>query len=176
VIARRVEELACEVAGNLKKRERPVAVVVLQGAFVFAADLLRALPAGLGIDMGFLRCESYGSGTRSSGRVVLLQDLDASLDLKGRTALLIDDILDTGLTLRYLHKHVKARGARKILTCVLLRRRGRIRSQGIRADFAGFDVGKEFFVGYGLDWAGKHRNLPCLATLELEPGARGGKT
>jgi len=161
----RVAELGAEVARGLSPQERPVAVVVLQGAFVFAADLLRNLPAELGIEIGFLRCESYGARTKSSGRVVLLQDLDPGLDLRGRTVLLIDDILDTGLTLRYLVKLLRARGAKRVSICVLLRRRGAKQRHGVRADFAGFDIGPHFVVGYGLDHAGKHRNLPDLAAL-----------
>jgi hypoxanthine phosphoribosyltransferase len=164
-LAKQVEVISAKIGRQLSPHERPVAVVVLQGAFVFAADLLRQLPARLGLEIGFLRCDSYGSGTRSKGRVVLLQDLDPALDLRGRTILLIDDILDTGLTLRYLVKHLKARGAGRVRICVLLRRRGAKRRQGIRADFCGFDIGPEFVVGYGLDHAGRHRNLPDLAAL-----------
>jgi hypoxanthine phosphoribosyltransferase len=137
-IARRVRALGREIGQSLSPDERPLAVVVLQGAFVFAAD-----------------------------RVMLLQDLDSELDLRGRTILLIDDILDSGLTLGFLVAHLKARGAERIRVCVLLRRKQRKRSPApaVDADFAGFLVGDGFFVGYGLDHAGRHRNLPDLAVL-----------
>jgi len=166
-IARRVRALGRKIARAIAPDERPLAVVVLQGAFVFAADLLRHLPDELGIEVGFLRCDSYGAGTRSKGRVVLLQDLDARLDLRGRTILLIDDILDSGLTLSYLVSHLKARGAERIRICVLLRRKRRMRAPvpAVQADFVGFDVDTGFYVGYGLDCASRHRNLPDLAVL-----------
>jgi hypoxanthine phosphoribosyltransferase len=164
-IARRVAELGAEIARALSPRERPVAVVVLQGAFVFAADLLRHLPAALGLEIAFLRCESYGAQTRSKGRVMLLQDLDSSLDLRGRTVLLVDDILDTGLTLHFLARRLRSRGAARIRICALLRRRGGIRYRSVKPEFVGFEVGPEFFVGYGLDLAGKYRHLPDLMAL-----------
>ncbi|MCW8131616.1 MAG: hypoxanthine phosphoribosyltransferase [Planctomycetota bacterium] len=172
-LARRVAGLGAEIARRVRPAERPVAVVVLQGAFVFAADLIRHLPPALGLEIGFLRCESYGTGTVSQGRVVLLQDLDAAIDLRGRTVLLIDDILDTGLTLRYLIRHLTMRGAGRVRVCVLLRRKGAKQRQGVKADFCGFDIGPDFVVGYGLDHAGRHRNLPDLAAVHLEkPAAR----
>jgi len=174
-IQSRVQALGLQISTHLKRRERPVAVVVLHGAFVFAADLLRCIPARIGLEIAFLRCESYGHRTRSSGRVVLLQDLDPTLDLSGRTVLLIDDILDTGLTLRYLLRHLKARGASRILTCVLLRRKTHYDKQAACADFSGFEVGPQFFVGYGLDYAGRHRNLPYLAALDNPKQAQRGR-
>lgn len=166
-IARRIRALGREIGRSLSPGERPLAVVVLQGGFVFAADLLRYIPDEVGIEVGFLRCDSYGAGTTSKGRVVLLQDLDTTLDLRGRTILLIDDILDSGLTLGFLVQHLKARGVGRIRVCVLLRRKHRKNASppAINADFAGFHVGDGFFVGYGLDHAGRHRNLPDLAVL-----------
>lgn len=175
-IARRVGQLAARIGRALSPDERPVAVVVLQGAYVFAADLLRRLPARLGLEIAFLRCESYGTGTRSKGRVALLHDLNAGLDLRGRAALLVDDICDTGLTLRFLIRHLRRRGARRVHSCVLLcRRRGTCAAEA-QPDFVGFKVGDEFFVGYGLDWGGRYRNLPDLAALDgrcRSPGGRG---
>ncbi len=172
-IKARVEELGAEVSAQLKARDRPVAVVVLQGAFVFAADLLRRIPPRIGLEIAFLRCESYGNATKSKGNVMILQDLDAGIDLRNRTVLLIDDILDTGLTLETLAGHMRSRGARTLLTCVLLQRKERA-AKGLKADFVGFYTGSEFFVGYGLDHAGKHRNLPDLAALKKPPQIRKG--
>jgi len=164
-IARRLETLACEVHASILPRERPIAVVVLQGAFIFAADLLRRFPCNYKLDVAFLRCQSYGSGTRSSGRVLLLQDIDPDIDLHGRTVLLIDDILDSGLTLRFLAAHLRRRGAARVRLCVLLERKHRPAGR-IKADYAGFSIGPEFIVGYGLDHNGRYRHLPDLAALK----------
>ncbi|MCY3020211.1 MAG: phosphoribosyltransferase family protein [Planctomycetota bacterium] len=168
-IASRLATLAPEVYAAMAKRHRPIAVIVLQGAFVFAADLLRRLPSDFKIEVAFLRCESYGSATRSSGRVLLLQDIEPDLDLRGRTVLLIDDILDTGLTLGFLVDHLRKRGAGEIRSCVLLRRHLGAGAERIRPDFAGFEVGGEFVVGYGLDYESCYRNLPDLAALVTGP-------
>jgi hypoxanthine phosphoribosyltransferase len=138
-----------------------VAVVVLQGAFIFAADLLRHLPPGLAFEVAFLRCQSYGSRKRSSGRVMLLQDLEPELELRGRTVLLIDDIYDSGLTMSFLMEHLRKRGARTVVPCVLVRR-AVPRARSAPRVLAGFEVGKEFVVGYGLDLNGKFRHLPDL--------------
>jgi hypoxanthine phosphoribosyltransferase len=165
-IARRLPGLAREVHAAIRDEKRPIAIVVLQGAFIFAADLLRRLSPGFKIDIAFLRCESYGAGTRSSGRVLLLQDIDQSVNLGGRTVLLVDDILDSGLTLRFLAGHLRQRGAGRIRTCVLLKRKQPRGTPRIRPDFCGFSVGPDFVVGYGLDYNGRYRHLPYLAALK----------
>ena len=165
-IERRLEELAGEIQRRVSARERPIAIVVLQGAFIFAADLLRRLSPGFKLDIAFLRCESYGAGTRSSGRVLLLQDIDHSVNLAGRTVLLVDDILDSGLTLRFLVGHLRQRGAGRIRICVLLKRKQPRGTPRIRPDFCGFSVGPDFVVGYGLDYNGRYRHLPYLAALK----------
>jgi hypoxanthine phosphoribosyltransferase len=168
-IARRLQELAADIARDISPAERPIAIVVLQGGFIFAADLLRQLPAEYEVDVAFMRCQSYGSSTSSSGKVLLLQDLDSEIDLRGRTALLIDDILDTGNTIRFLADHLIRRGAARVCLCVLLTRSASSHSQAIKPDFAGFEIGSEFVVGYGLDYAGRYRHLPDLAALILSP-------
>jgi len=172
-ITRRLAVLAKAIHEKIPAREKPIAVVVLQGGFIFAADLLRQLPAAYAIDVAFLRCQSYGSGTRSSGRVMLLQDIDSEIDLRGRTVLLIDDILDSGLTLEYLVDHLRRRGAKRIRVCVLLHRNPSAKTNRIEPDFAGFSVRSEFVVGYGLDYAGRFRHLPGLAALDLKALAEG---
>ncbi|HYG78541.1 MAG TPA: phosphoribosyltransferase family protein [Planctomycetota bacterium] len=164
-IYRRLSAMARAIPRRIPVRERPIAIVVLQGAFIFAADLLRRLPSTYDIDVAFLRCQSYGSGTKSSGRVMLLQDIDSEIDLRGRTVLLIDDILDSGLTLKFLTDHLKRRGAKRIRVCVLLHRNPGSNASGIVPDLAGFPVRSEFVVGYGLDYAGRYRHLPGLAAL-----------
>ena len=150
----------------------PLAVVVLNGAFIFGADLLRALGAGFPLDVAFVQCRSYGARTRSSGEVTVVQDLDAGIPLRGRTVLLIDDILDTGLTLKFLVNHLRRRGAGEVRVCVLLRRRAR-RAQRPQADFVGFDVGPGFFVGYGLDYDGQYRHLEDLVIRKCSSHHRG---
>ncbi|HLX60224.1 MAG TPA: phosphoribosyltransferase family protein [Planctomycetota bacterium] len=165
-IAARLKPLAAEICAAIHPDERPIAVVVLQGGFIFAADLLREFPPEFPIEIAFLRCQSYGNATQSSGKILLVNDLDAELDLHGRTALLIDDILDTGRTLRFLADHLLRRGAAKVRLCVLLKRAENEMPPAIAADFAGFSIGSEFVVGYGLDHAGKYRHLPGLAALK----------
>jgi hypoxanthine phosphoribosyltransferase len=166
-IEQRLARIAADVKKSVPARERPIAVIVLQGGFIFAADLLRLLPQNYPLDVAFLRCESYGAATRSSGRVLLLQDLDQSINLHGRTVLLIDDILDTGLTMRFLVEHLKRRGARRVKICVLLHRRGAAKGR-LKPHFYGFSVGRDFVVGYGLDYNGRYRHLPDLAALQPE--------
>jgi hypoxanthine phosphoribosyltransferase len=165
-IARRLRTLAKQIHRELKNGSRPIAVIVLQGGFIFAADLLRRFPENFLIDVAFLRCQSYGSRTSSSGKVILLQDIEPNLDLRGRTVLLIDDILDTGLTMKFLVSHLRRRGARDVKLCVLLDRKHLSGRRRIEAQFAGFPVGREFVVGYGLDFAGKYRHLPYLGALQ----------
>lgn len=168
-IARRTADLARDLATEVPPEERPLAVVVLQGAFIFAADLLRKVPKGYPIDVAFLRCQSYGSQMVTSGRVMLLHDIDLDVDLRGRTVILIDDILDTGLTLQFLIDHLKRRGVARVVVCVLLARRGK--RAKVNADFTGFKIGDEFVIGYGLDFDGKYRQLPYISYLP-----RGGKS
>lgn len=168
-IQRRLGQMAREICRTVPSRERPLAVIVLQGAFIFGADLLRRFPADYPLDVAFLRCQSYGSQTYSSGHVLLMQDIEPSVDLRGRTVLLIDDILDSGLTTRFLINHLKQRGAGRVRLCVLLHRQRGQRGAGDDRpvpDFAGFPVGPQFIVGYGLDFDGRYRHLPDLAALD----------
>lgn len=167
-IAARLGEMAGEIQAAIHPSERPVAIVVLQGAFIFAADLLRKFSPEYPIEVAFLRCQSYGPATRSSGKVLLLQDVDPELDLRGRTVLLLDDILDTGGTMNFLAEHLLRRGAARVSLCVLLERGANRERWALRPDFAGFDAGDGFVVGYGLDINGRHRHLPYLATLKTE--------
>ena len=165
-IAQRLKPLADEIREKIPASERPIAVAVLQGGFIFAADLLRELPPDYPIHIAFVRCQSYGDARYSSGKVLLLNDIDAEIDLHGRTVLLIDDILDTGHTLRFLADHFLRRGAAKVRLCVLLKRAVNKDATVIAADFTGFEIGSEFVVGYGLDHAGRYRNLPDLAAVK----------
>jgi len=156
----RVAELGRAIARDYAGAS-PVLVGVLQGAVPFLADLMRELPLDLTVD--FLRASSYGSGTNSSGAVRLLSDL--TVDIKGRPVLLVDDIVDTGLTLAMLKRTLEARGPLSVRTCVLLDKQGRRRTE-IDVDYVGFTIPNVFVVGYGLDYDGLYRNLPHVATLE----------
>jgi hypoxanthine phosphoribosyltransferase len=163
-IARRVSELGAEIDARLPPG--PLTVVgVLRGAFMFMADLVRAIPRELTCD--FLGVRSYGDATVSSGVVEITSDLGAPL--AGRHVLLVEDIADTGLTLRYLLDLLRARGPASLHTCALLAKPG-YRSPGTPlaglVDFVGFDAPNDFVVGYGLDARQLYRNLPYIAVIE----------
>ena len=136
-------------------------VCVLKGAFVFLADLLRALPDTTTID--FVAISSYGKSTRSSGEVRLLKDLDTGLE--GRGVVIVEDIVDTGLTLTYLQDILRARGPKSLRTACLLSKPSR-RKVDVKVDYVGFTIEDKFVVGYGLDYAEHYRNLPYIGIVE----------
>jgi hypoxanthine phosphoribosyltransferase len=153
-------EIALQVSGNL------TVIGVLKGSFVFLADLVRALDtAGLPCHVEFLRLSSYGSKQKASGDVVLIGDYPDVDD--DRTVLLVDDIVDTGNSLTYAVKLLKASGRERILTCTLLDKPSR-REVDIDVDFVGFSIPDEFVVGYGIDYAEDYRSLPYLGMVEKE--------
>lgn len=152
------EEISRDYAGkNL------LLVSVLKGSVVLMADLMRAISVRCKID--FLAVSSYGSSTRTSGNVKLLKDLDHPVD--GMDILLVEDILDSGLTLHYIREMLDTRGAASIKICTLLDKPER-RKADIHADYVGFTVPDAFVVGYGLDYAEKYRNLPYIGILKPE--------
>jgi hypoxanthine phosphoribosyltransferase len=158
-IARRVQELAREIDGKLPAG--PLTVVgVLRGAFVFMADLVRAMPRQLTCD--FLGVRSYGDATVSSGVVEITSDLGSPIS--GRHVLLIEDIADTGLTLKYLQDLLLARGPLSLHTCVLMAKPKL--PETLKIDFIGFEAPSAFVVGYGLDAAQIYRNLPYIGAIE----------
>ncbi len=160
-IADRITELAETVAGlNL---DRLLVVPVLTGSFVFASDLLRGLHrAGLAPEVDFLSVSSYRDGTKSLGQVDILRDL--RLDVADRNVLLIDDILDTGRTLAFAKDLIAARGAKRVISCVLLDKKAR-RSVAIEADYVAFECPPVFVVGYGMDLASRFRELPFVGRV-----------
>jgi hypoxanthine phosphoribosyltransferase len=163
-IAARLEELAGEI--KAQRFERLLIVAVLKGSFVFAADLIRALHrAGLEPEVDFLTLASYRKSKTSSGNVEILRDLDLSVE--GRNVLLVDDVLDSGRTLVFAKDLLTARGARKILTCVLLDKKVP-RAVNVAADFRAFDCADEFVVGYGMDVAHRYRELPYVGRVVNE--------
>lgn len=148
--------------------DRPILLVgVLKGAFVVMADLARYIRLPLEFD--FMAVSSYGAATKSSGVVRILKDLDH--DLEGLDVLVVEDIVDSGLTLKYLLKNLAARKPASLEVAALLRKVG-IQQVELDLRYVGFDIPNEFVVGYGLDFAEKYRNLPYIATLK--PSAYGG--
>jgi hypoxanthine phosphoribosyltransferase len=165
-IRRRIDAMARVLADELPPGELHC-VAILQGSFVFVADLARALASrGIALIMDFITLSSYGGGTASSGTITLRHDL--ALPVAGRHVLVVDDILDTGLTLQSLCRLLVDRGAASIRTCVLIDKPARRRA-AVQADTVGFTIGDVFVVGYGLDHGGRYRHLPCLATLAIAP-------
>lgn len=159
-LAARVAELGRTIARDYASGN-PVLVGVLLGAVPFVADLMRELSIELTVD--FIRASSYGAGTSSSGTVRILADL--TVDITDRHVLLVDDIVDTGLTLAALKRTLEARRPRSVRTCVLLDKAGR-RQADVTVDYVGFTIPNVFVVGYGLDHDGLYRNLPYVAALE----------
>jgi hypoxanthine phosphoribosyltransferase len=160
-IATRIEALAKDIAAlNLQSL---LVVPVLTGSFVFAADLLRGLHrAGLTPEVDFITVSSYRQGTKSAGQVDILRDLQ--LDVTDRDVLLIDDILDTGRTLAFAKDLIAARGAARVVSCVLLEKKVR-RAVTVEADFVAFECPPVFVVGYGMDIAGRYRELPFVGKV-----------
>ncbi len=158
-IAARVGELGATIARDYGE-QAPVVVPVLKGSFVFAADLVRSVP--LPVRVEFLGVQSYGSGTTSTGAVRIIQDL--AHPIEGEDLLVVEDIVDTGLTLAYILNLLKARNARSVRVCALLDKPSR-RKVEVPVDYVGFVVGDAFIVGYGLDCAQQYRNLPALCEL-----------
>jgi hypoxanthine phosphoribosyltransferase len=160
-IRRRVGELGLQVSADYEGR-RPHLVAVLKGASIFHADLLRSIPIDVTVD--HIAVASYGSGTRSSGDVRILKELDDSVE--NRDVLLVEDILDTGLTLNYLLRNLASRSPRSLKVITLLKKLcpGAI---PVPVDYVGFEIPDEFVVGYGLDCDQSYRNLPDIHILKI---------
>ncbi|MGR7994144.1 MULTISPECIES: hypoxanthine phosphoribosyltransferase [unclassified Xanthobacter] len=161
-IAARNHAIAGEIAAI--EPQNLLAVAVLKGSFMFAADLLRAMHAsGLVPEVEFMHLSSYRDATVSSGHVDILRDLES--DVRDRDVLLIDDILESGRTLAFAKDLIMARGARRVLVCVLLEKPGK-RAVQIKADFVGFECPDVFVVGYGMDVAHAYRQLPFIGHIQ----------
>ena len=159
-IEQRVAELGAAISGDYAGR-RPLLVGVLKGVFPFMADLIRAMPIELTTD--FIGVSSYGSGTASSGHVRIVSDL--SISIENRQVLIVEDLVDTGLTLAYLKRNLQARHPRSVRVCVLADKVER-REVDVKVDYVGFTVPNLYVVGYGFDYGGIFRNLPHVAALE----------
>lgn len=163
-IAERIENLAQDIASQLP--DDVLVIVVLKGSFVFAADLLRALDrAGMRPTVDFVTLSSYGTAVESSGTVNLSRDI--SEDVRDRTVMIIDDILDTGRTLAFATDLMTARGAAAVHTCVLLDKHEK-REVDIEANYVGFPVDDVFVVGYGIDMAHLFRSLPFIGVVRQD--------
>lgn len=160
-IQQRIQTLAAEIERDYPAGEEIHLVAVLKGGFMFMADLVRAMSER--VTMDFMAVSSYGKGTSSSGQVRVLKDLDS--DLEGRHVIVVEDIVDTGLTLHYLQDLLKARAPKSMKTACLLSKPSR-RKVDVQVDYIGFTIEDHFVVGYGLDYAEKYRNLPHIAILE----------
>lgn len=159
-IKKRVAELGAQITREYKDR-RLVLIIVLKGSFVFAADLARCIDLPLRID--FLGVRSYGEGTETSGVVQITQDL--SRPIEGEDVIIVEDIVDTGLTIAHLMDLLRTRQPRSVKICALLHKPARARVQ-IPLDYLGFTIEDKFVVGYGLDVAEHHRNLPYIGIVE----------
>jgi hypoxanthine phosphoribosyltransferase len=158
-LARRIEELGAEISRDYEGRDL-VLVCVLKGAVLFVADLMRRLTVPCEVD--FMAVSSYGSQTDSSGVVRILKDLDASIE--DRDVLVVEDIIDSGLTLHYLMRNLKARNPRSLEVCALLTKPER-RRVDLPTRYVGFEIPNRFAIGYGLDHQQRYRNLGYVAAL-----------
>ncbi len=158
-LQRRVRELAAEISRDYAGKDL-VLVGVLKGAVFFLSDLMRHLAGPVEVD--FMAVASYGSATKSSGVVRILKDLDAAIE--GRDVLIVEDIVDSGLTLQYLLRNLGARNPRSLEVCALLIKPER-RKVDLDARYVGFEIPNRFAIGYGLDHAERYRNLPFVAAL-----------
>ncbi|SFA89413.1 MULTISPECIES: hypoxanthine phosphoribosyltransferase [unclassified Bacillus (in: firmicutes)] len=159
-ISKRVKELAKEIEKDFNN-EPIVLVIVLKGSFVFAADLIRELKGDVKVD--FISISSYSDQTETTGKVKLLKDLDANITDKN--VVVIEDIIDSGLTLHFLRDHLQLHKPKNIKICTLLDKPER-RKVDMKVDYVGFVIPDEFIVGYGIDFAQRYRNLPYIATVE----------
>jgi hypoxanthine phosphoribosyltransferase len=166
ITGEQIEEKVCELGERITQDyagERLLLVGVLRGAVVVMGDLMRCIDLPCEID--FMDISSYGSGTSSSGVVRILKDLEE--DITGRHVLIVEDIIDTGLTLSYLRRSLLTRGPASLEICALVTKPSRRRVE-LDVKYLGFEVPDEFVVGYGLDYAGAYRNLPDICVLKEE--------
>lgn len=159
-IKERVQKLAEQIEGDFNN-EAIVMIIVLKGSFVFAADLIREMKGDIKVD--FISVSSYGDETETTGKVRLLKDLDANIT--GQNVVVVEDIIDSGLTLHFLRDHLNTHKPKQIKICTLLDKPER-RRVDLPVDYVGFVIPDEFIVGYGIDYAQMYRNLPHISTVE----------
>lgn len=166
-LADKVTELGARISADYEGKN-PLVVSVLKGSYVFMADLTRKITIPCNVD--FMAVSSYGEGTKTTGEVQIIKDIGSKID--GRHLIIVEDILDSGVTLSFLMKILKARGAASIRLCTLLSKPER-RKVDVPVDYLGFEIPDAFVVGYGLDYAEKYRNLPYIGILK--PSVYGGE-
>ena len=166
-LADKVKELGARISADYADKN-PLIVSVLKGSYVFMADLTRQITIPCNID--FMAVSSYGAGPKTTGEVQIIKDIGSKID--GRHLVIVEDILDSGVTLSFLIKVLKARGAASIRLCTLLSKPDR-RKVDVPIDYLGFEIPDAFVVGYGLDYAEKYRNLPYIGILK--PAVYGGE-
>lgn len=159
-LADKVAELGARITEDYRDKN-PLIISVLKGSYVFMADLTRQIDTPCNID--FMVVSSYGKGTKTTGEVQIIKDIEQPID--GRDVLVVEDILDSGVTLSYLMQVLKARGAKSLRLCTLLSKPARHKVD-VPVDYLGFEIPDEFVVGYGLDYAQKYRNLPFIGVVE----------
>lgn len=164
-IQSRIREMAREIVADYPKGDEIHLVGVLKGGFMFMSDLVRYMDANVTLD--FMAVSSYGKGTTSSGEVRVLKDLDSTL--QGRHVIIVEDIVDTGLTLKYMQEILHARGPKTLKTACLLSKPSRRKVQ-VPVEYIGFTIEDKFVVGYGLDFAEQYRNLPYIGVLKPPNG------
>lgn len=165
-LARRIAELGAEISADYRGRDL-LLVGVLKGAVFFISDLMRSIDTACEVD--FMAISSYGSATDSSGVVRILKDLDLSVE--GRNVLVVEDIVDSGLTLAYLVRTLRARLPASLEVCALLTKPAR-RQTDVECRYVGFEIPQRFVIGYGLDFAERYRNLPYVGILRDELAAQ----
>lgn len=161
-IHRRLGELAAQITEDYRNRELTV-VAILNGSVILLADLLRRIPLPLKLDC--LSVASYHGGTKSVGELIFRQV--SMPDVAGRDVLILDDILDSGVTLAAIREKLETAGPSSVRICVLLEKK-RTRTRAVEPDYVGFEIADEFVVGYGLDYMERYRNLPCIGVLRKE--------
>ncbi|MGE3260330.1 MAG: hypoxanthine phosphoribosyltransferase [Bacteriovoracia bacterium] len=159
-IAKRVAELAAEINAHYQGRELTM-ICVLKGSFLFFADLVRAVKVPVKVE--FISCSSYGNEKTSSGEVKLALDVTAPLD--GRDVLIVEDIVDTGLTLKYIRDLFQVRNPASIACCSLLQKPAALKVD-VKVEYVGFSIGNEFVIGFGLDYAQAYRELPYIGVMQ----------
>lgn len=160
-IAARISELGAEITRDYAARQ-PLLIGILKGACLFLSDLMRVVDLPLTIE--FMAVSSYGKAQKSSGEVRIIKDLETAVE--GKDLIVVEDIVDTGLTLSYLLENLKSRGANSIKLCSLLDKPEPRIAKELKIDYAGFQVPNKFVVGYGLDAAERYRNLPFIAVVK----------
>ena len=161
-LEKKTKEIAAQISGDFAGEEI-VLIGVLRGGFIFIADLSRQIPLRLTVD--FIAVSSYGNSTKTSGVVKIIKDIDT--DITGKNVIIIEDLIDTGLTLKYLKELLHKRGPKEVKTCAILDKPSR-RETDIEADYKGIEIPDKFVVGYGLDYNGMYRNIPYVCTLKPE--------